>query len=93
MTAQPKPTDQPREYLSIAEAASRYHVSRDYIRSRIVDGSLPGVRSGRRIIRVSGVDLEQLFRPVQSMRSLGVSVPGSPARLAPDPMERNESDP
>ncbi|MCA0253712.1 MAG: excisionase family DNA-binding protein [Actinobacteria bacterium] len=72
MTAQPKPASQPAEYLTIAEAAARYHVSRDYIRHRIIDGSLPAVRSGRRIIRVNSVDLEHLFRPVQSMRSLGV---------------------
>lgn len=65
MTAQPKPADRPAEYLSIAEAAARYHVSRDYIRHRIVDGSLPAVRSGRRIIRISDLELEQLFRPVQ----------------------------
>jgi excisionase family DNA binding protein len=73
MTAQPKPATQPLEYLSIAEAAARYHVSRDYIRHRIVDGSLPAVRSGRKIIRISAADLEDLFRPVQSMRSLGVT--------------------
>lgn len=39
MTAQPKSTDHLPEYLSIAEAAARYHVSQDYIRHRIVDGS------------------------------------------------------
>ena len=70
MTAQPKPTNQPLEYLSIAEAAARYHVSRDYVRDRIIDGSLPAVRSGPKIIRVSTTDLEHLFRPVQSMRSI-----------------------
>ena len=58
------------EYLSIAEAALIYHVSRDYIRDRIIDGTLPAVRSGRRIIRISSSDLEHLFRPVQSMRSI-----------------------
>ncbi len=67
MTAQPKSANQALEYLSIAEAAARYHVSRDYIRHRIVDGSLPAVRSGRRIIRVSASDLESMFRPVQSV--------------------------
>ena len=72
MTAQPRPTDRPSEFLTIAEAAARYHVSRDYIRYRIIDGSLPAVRSGKRIIRVNSLDLERLFRPVQSMRSLGV---------------------
>ncbi len=70
MTAQPKPAGQPSEFLTIAEAAARYHVSRDYIRHRIIDGSLPAVRSGRRIIRVNSLDLDRLFRPVQSMRSL-----------------------
>ena len=71
MTAQPRPSDRPSEFLTIAEAAARYHVSRDYIRHRIIDGALPAVRSGKRIIRVNSVDLERLFRPVQSMRSLG----------------------
>ena len=72
MTAQPRPSDRPSEFLTIAEAAARYHVSRDYIRHRIIDGALPAVRSGTRIIRVNSLDLERLFRPVQSMRSLGV---------------------
>lgn len=71
MTAQPKPANRPAEYLSIAEAAALYHVSRDYLRDRIIEGSLPAVRSGRKIIRVNSADLEHLFRPVQSMRSLG----------------------
>ena len=39
-------------YLSIAEGAALYQVSRDYLRDRIIDGSLPAVRSGRKIIRV-----------------------------------------
>jgi excisionase family DNA binding protein len=60
----------PVEYLSIAEAALRYHVSRDFLRDRIIDGSLPAVRSGTRIIRISTSDLARLFRPVQSMRSI-----------------------
>ncbi len=70
MTAQPRPATQPPEFLTIAEAAARYHVSRDYIRHRIIDGSLPAVRSGRRIIRINAVKLEHLFRPVQSTRSI-----------------------
>lgn len=70
MTAQPKPADRLAEYLSIVEAAARSHVSRDYIRRCIIDGSLPAVRSGRRIIRVNPMDLERLFRPIQSMRSI-----------------------
>ena len=70
MTAQPKSGSQPAEYLSIAEAAALYHVSRDYVRDRIIDGSLPAVRSGRKIIRISTRALERLFRPVQSLRSI-----------------------
>jgi excisionase family DNA binding protein len=70
VTAQPKPANQPAVYLSIAEAAALYHVSRDYVRDRIIDGSLPAVRSGRKIIRISTLALEQLFRPVQSLRSI-----------------------
>ena len=53
--------------MSIGEAAARYNVSRDYIRHRIIDGSLPAVRCGRRIIRIRTTDLEHLFRPVQSI--------------------------
>ena len=68
MTAQPKPASQPAVYLSIAEAAALYHVSRDYVRDRIIDGSLPAVRSGRRIIRVSETDLRRLFRPTQVLQ-------------------------
>ncbi|MCC6497736.1 MAG: excisionase family DNA-binding protein [Propionibacteriaceae bacterium] len=83
MTSQPKPANEPPEYLSIAEAAARYHVSRDYIRDRIIDGSLPAVRSGRKIIRVNSRDLERLFRPVQSLRSLGSpAAAGEAARLS-----------
>lgn len=70
MTAQPRPASQPVEYLTIAEAAARYHVSSAYIRRRIIDGSLPAVRSGRRIIRISAAELERLFRPVQTARGL-----------------------
>ena len=66
MTAQP--AAQEVEYLSIAESAALFHVSRDYIRHRITDGSLPALRSGKRIIRIRLVDLERLFRPVQSVR-------------------------
>ena len=69
MTAQPKPANQPSEYLTIAEAAARYHVSRDYIRHRIIDGSLPAVRSGRRIIRVNsdGSRASVPSRPVDAL--------------------------
>jgi len=68
MTARPT-TETPRtQYVSIGGAAARYNVSCAYIRRRIIDGSLPAVRSGRRIIRIRTTDLEHLFRRVQSMR-------------------------
>lgn len=54
MTAQPKPASQPAEYLTIAEAAARYHVSRDYIRHRIIDGSLPAVRGPDEVLAPLG---------------------------------------
>ena len=58
------------EYLPLREAAGIYHISVDTLRRRILDGTLPAVRSGRRIIRVSTADLDRLFRPVQSARSV-----------------------
>lgn len=64
MTAPPKPDPRLSEYLSIAEAAEVYHVSRDFVRDRINDGSLRALRSGRRIIRIASADLQRLFRPV-----------------------------
>jgi excisionase family DNA binding protein len=70
MTAHPKSETAAPQYLSIAEAAALYHVSRDFLRDRIIDGSLPAVRSGKKIIRIGSGDLERLFRPVQSMRRL-----------------------
>lgn len=76
MTTQPKRANPPVEYLSIAEAATLYHVSRDYIRDRIIDGSLPAVRSGRRIIRIARWDLDHLFRPVQSLAQPATSRQG-----------------
>lgn len=77
MTPQPRrnrqePSGQPTEYLPLRDAADRYHVSVDTLRRRITDGSLPAVRAGRRIIRVNTGDLERLFRPVQSLRTLHV---------------------
>lgn len=71
MTTQPKVTDQPQEYISIAQAAARYHVSKDYIRHRIIDGSLPAVRAGKRIVRINVDELQRLFRPTQSARFPG----------------------
>ena len=72
MTARPTPEIHPTQYVSIGEAAARYNVSGAYIRRRIIDGTLPAVRSGRRIIRIRTEDLEHLFRPV---RSSGMKAP------------------
>ena len=69
MTARPTAEIHPTQYVSIGEAAARYNVSGAYIRHRIIDGTLPAVRSGRRIIRIRTTDLEHLFRPVQTIRS------------------------
>ena len=69
MTARPTAETHPTQYVSIGEAAARYNVSGAYIRRRIIDGTLPAVRSGRRIIRIRTTDLEHLFRPVQTIRS------------------------
>lgn len=72
MTARPTADTHRAQYVSIGEAAVRYNVSRDYIRRRIIDGTLPAVRSGRRIIRIRTTDLEHLFRLV---RSSGMKAP------------------
>lgn len=52
------------ESVSIAEAAAIEGVSRDTIRRRIADGSLPAHRVGPRLIRIYTADLERLRRPI-----------------------------
>lgn len=63
MTAQPA-NGQPTEYLSLREAAERYHVSALTLRRRIRTGDLPAVHSGSRLIRVPVTALDELFKPV-----------------------------
>lgn len=50
--------------LSIAEAAEHAHVSKDTIRRRIADGTLPAERIGRKIIRVDRSAVDAMFRPI-----------------------------
>ena len=52
------------EYLTLQEAAERYHVSVGTLRRRIRTGALPAVRSGVRLIRIPADALEHLFKPV-----------------------------
>ncbi len=61
------PEDRLPQYLSIAEATAVYHISRDYIRHRVMDGTLPAVGSGQRITRVGADELSRLFRAASSM--------------------------
>ena len=63
MTAQRIPV-QSIEYLTLQEAAERYHVSVMTLRRRIRSGALPAVHSGARLIRIPAPALEQLFTPV-----------------------------
>ena len=63
MTAE-RITRQPVEYLTLQEAADRYHVSVMTLRRRIRSGALPAVHSGARLIRIPASALEELFTPV-----------------------------
>lgn len=63
MTAQRIPL-QSVEYLTLQEAADRYHVSVMTLRRRIRSGALPAVHSGSRLIRIPANALGQLFTPV-----------------------------
>ena len=62
MTAE-RITRQPVEYLTLQEAADRYHVSVMTLRRRIRSGALPAVQAGHRLIRIPTTALEQLFTP------------------------------
>lgn len=52
------------EYLTLQEAADRYHVSVMTLRRRIRSGALPAVHNGTRLIRIPAPALEDLFTPV-----------------------------
>ncbi len=54
--------------LSVAQAAERAGVSRDTIRRRIADGSLPAYRLGPKLIRIDAAAVDALFRPIPTVR-------------------------
>lgn len=60
----PTITSTPPAYVTIAQAAERLGVSRDTIRRRIADGTVPAVRVGPRSIRIAVEDLAALARPI-----------------------------
>ncbi|MBI5028731.1 MAG: helix-turn-helix domain-containing protein, partial [Actinobacteria bacterium] len=64
------------EWLSLQQAAALYGVSVDTLRRRIAGGQLPASRFGLRLIRVRVEDLDLLFRPIPTARS----IPASPQR-------------
>jgi excisionase family DNA binding protein len=60
----------PPEWLSLQQAAAIYGVSVDTLRRRIAHGRLPASRFGVRLIRVRTADLDQLFRPIPTVRPI-----------------------
>lgn len=58
----------PIGYLSLREAADRYNVSQTTLRRRIGSGELPALYCGRRIIRIPEAALDQLFKPMPTVR-------------------------
>ncbi|WP_131104394.1 excisionase family DNA-binding protein [Ornithinimicrobium sufpigmenti] len=59
-------TSAPRRYETLAAAADRTGISTRTLRRRIADGSLPAYRTGRRIIRVSPQEVDQLMEQMPS---------------------------
>ena len=57
------------EYLTMREAAARYHVSVMTLRRRIRTGTLPAVHCGPKLIRISAQALDALFHPVPNSKS------------------------
>ncbi len=67
----PEPSLPPaREWLTLRQAAERFHVSVDALRNRKQDGSLPCQRFGPRLILVRIEDLEALFHRVPTGNEL-----------------------
>jgi excisionase family DNA binding protein len=58
----------PVGYLSLREAAERFNVSQTTLRRRIASGDLPALYCGRRIIRIPETALDQLFKPIPTVR-------------------------
>ena len=50
------------EYMSVTEAAERLEVSRDTIRRRISDGTIPAYRIAGQAIRLRRAELDALVR-------------------------------
>ena len=57
------------EYLTMREAAHRYHVSVMTLRRRIWTGTLPAVHCGSKLIRIPAQALDALFTPVPNSNS------------------------
>jgi excisionase family DNA binding protein len=68
MITQPTAPDQV-EYLTMREAADRYHVSVMTLRRRIQSGKLPAVHCGSKLIRISAQALDAIFTPVPNSTS------------------------
>ncbi len=58
------------EWISLQQAAVIYGVSVDTLRRRIRHGQLQASRFGQRLIRVRTADLDQLFRPIPTVRPI-----------------------
>lgn len=59
-------TTSPRRYETLAAAAERTGISIRTLRRRIADGSLPAYRTGRRIVRVSPQEVDELLEQMPS---------------------------
>ncbi len=59
------------EYLTMREAADRYHVSVMTLRRRIRSGLLPAVHCGSKLIRIPAQALDAIFTPVPNSTSWG----------------------
>lgn len=72
-SATPKPPPAPRrpEYISPADGAARWDVSKDTIRRLISSGQLTGYRLNNRVIRIRVDELDACFQPIPTVRSFG----------------------
>lgn len=57
---------QTRPYISVSEAVILFGISKDTIHRLIKSGRIPAHNFGQRLTRVSKLDLELLFTPVES---------------------------
>ncbi len=62
-------TAKSREYLTLEDVAELLGVSTATVRRRISDGQLRAFRTGKRLIRIRAMDLEQMFREIPSART------------------------